>query len=275
MPIRLPGGFPTLKKDHVYASQPLEISEILLLFAGGLLAGLINVMAGGAGFMTFPLLVAAGMTEIEANASNFVAVLPANVVGSFVYRGELQGVRRHLGFRLFLAALGGVLGSSILIWTGQGAFRKAIPWLLLFATSSFAFGPWIKLKLERDFNFDASRWLWLSFLLEFAVYVYGGYFGLGMGIVMFAIYSIFSHMTIHQANAIRNVTITVMTLISIAIFARAGVIRWLPSLIMMAGAVTGGYFTVSIAKRVPAHWVRYGILAWAICLTALSFWKYL
>ena len=275
LPIRLLDGFAAVHKDHDCASIVVEATEILLLFAGGLLAGLINVMAGGAGFMTFPLLVAAGMTEIEANASNFVAVLPANVVGTYVYRGELQGVRRHLRTRLLLAGLGGVLGSSILIWTGQGAFLKSIPWLLLFATASFAFGPWIKLKLERDFNFDAGRWLWLSLLLEFLVYVYGGYFGLGMGIVLFAIHAIFSHMTIHQANAIRNVTITLMTLISIAIFAQAGVIRWLPSLIMMAGAMMGGYFTVRIAKQVPAALVRNAILVWAVCLTGLAFWKYL
>jgi uncharacterized membrane protein YfcA len=245
-----------------------------LLFAGGVLAGLINVMAGGAGFMTFPLLLAAGMTEIEANASNFVAVLPANVVGTFVYRHELKSVRQHLWLRLVLAVVGGTLGSLILVETGQASFLKAIPWLLLFATTSFALGPWIKHKLERDFNFDHSRWLWLSFVLEFVVFVYGGYFGLGMGIVMFAIYAIFSQMSVHQANALRNITTTLMTLISIAIFARAGVIRWLPSLVMMAGAVTGGYVAVHVARRLPPQLVRNAILVWAVCLTALAFYRY-
>jgi uncharacterized membrane protein YfcA len=252
----------------------LDLLHIILLFAGGLLAGFINVMAGGAGFMTFPLLLATGMTEIEANASNFVAVLPANVVGTVVYRHELKKVRKHLWFRLCLAAAGGVLGSWILIHTGQAAFQKVIPWLLLFATASFALCPWLKNKLERDFAFDGSRWLWLSFVLEFIVFVYGGYFGLGMGIVMFAIYAIFSHMTIHQANAIRNVTITLMTVISIAIFAQAGVIRWVPSLVMMTGAMISGYFTAKVAMRSPHHYVRKGILIWAVCLTALAFLRY-
>ena len=59
----------------------MQLPQIMLLFAGGILAGAINVMAGGAGFMTFPLLLAAGMSEVEANASNFVALLPANVGG--------------------------------------------------------------------------------------------------------------------------------------------------------------------------------------------------
>jgi uncharacterized membrane protein YfcA len=252
----------------------VELFEILLLFAGGVVAGLINVMAGGAGFMTFPLLVAAGLSEIEANASNYVALLPANVVGTIVYRDELASVRKHLGLRLVLAALGGVIGSAILIYTGEVAFRKAVPWLLLFATLSFALGPWLKIKLERNFAFDAGRWAGLSFTLEFLVYVYGGYFGLGMSIVMFAIYSIFSHMNIHQANAIRNITITLLTVISIMIFAGAGIIRWLPSLVMMAGAIAGGYGAVSFAKRLSPHVVRRGIVVWAVCLTAMAFRKY-
>ncbi|MBC8036406.1 MAG: sulfite exporter TauE/SafE family protein [Rhizobiales bacterium] len=253
----------------------MELFEILLLFAGGVVAGLINVMAGGAGFMTFPLLVAAGLSEIEANASNYVALLPANVVGTFVYRGELASVKKHLGLRLVLAALGGIIGSAILIYTGEASFRKVIPWLLLFATLSFAVGPWLKIRLERNFAFDGSRWVALSFALEFIVFVYGGYFGLGMGIVMFAIYSIFSHMDIHQANAIRNITVTLLTMISIAIFAWAGIIRWLPSLVMMAGAISGGYGAVSFAKRLSHHAIRRGILVWAVCLTAVAFWKYL
>ena len=97
----------------------MGIGEVILLFCGGLLAGIINVIVGGAGFMTFPLLMAAGMTEIEANASNFVAVLPANLVGTYLYRNELKSVRKHLGLRLFMSALGGLMGSLILTLTGQ------------------------------------------------------------------------------------------------------------------------------------------------------------
>jgi uncharacterized membrane protein YfcA len=43
---------------------------------------------------------------------------------------------------------------------------------------------------------------------------------------------------------------------------------------MMAGAVTGGYFTAKVAMRIPLHLVRRGILVWAVCLTALAFWRY-
>lgn len=248
--------------------------EALLLVAGGVLAGVINVMAGGAGFMTFPLLLAAGMTEVEANASNFVAVLPANIVGTWVYRKDLATMRKNLGLRLALGATGGLIGSLILTHTGQASFQRAIPWLLLFATTSFAVGPRIKAMVDASPHIDRARWTWLQLTLEFCVYVYGGYFGLGMGIILFAIYGIFSTMTIHQGNAIRNITTSLSSLVAIGIFIGSGIIRWVPSLIMMAGAVAGGYIAVHVAKRLNPRLVRTLILGWAICLAALAFWRY-
>jgi uncharacterized protein len=239
-----------------------------------MLGGIINVMAGGAGFMTFPLLIAAGLSEMEANAANFVALLPANVVGTIIYRKEIAEVRQHLVTRLILAAVGGTLGSLLFIWLGEASFHAAIPWLLLFATISFGTGPMIKRWLETATQFNAARWLWLSFLLEFLVYLYGGYFGLGMGIILLAIHSIFSHMSVHHANALRNITISLMTLIGIAIFAQAGLVRWGPALIMMLGAIAGGYGMAHVARKMPADMVRWGILSWSVVLTAFSFWRY-
>ncbi len=200
----------------------MTLVSFLILFAGGIVAGMINVLAGGAGFMTFPLLLAVGLTEMQANAANFVALIPANIVGTAVYRRELREVRQHLVIRLVLAAVGGALGSLLFVWLGADSFKTAIPWLLLFATASFGLGPLLKRWLERHQNFVVARWLWLSFLLEFAVYLYGGYFGLGMGIILLAIHSIFSHMTIHHAQALRNATITLMTLIGILDLCIAG-----------------------------------------------------
>ncbi|MDE2384314.1 MAG: sulfite exporter TauE/SafE family protein [Alphaproteobacteria bacterium] len=252
----------------------MSLSSYLLLFAGGVLGGVINVMAGGAGFMTFPLFMAAGLSEMEANAANFVALLPANAVGTFVFKREIGEVRRHLITRIGLALLGGALGSWLLVWAGEASFHKAIPWLLLFATLSFATGPTVKRYLETHTSFDAARWLWLSFILEFVVYVYGGYFGLGMGIILLAIHSIFSHMSVHHANALRNVTILMMTFVSIAILSHSGLIRWLPSLAMMAGAMLGGYGMSKLARLVPAGTVRLGILFWSVVLTGFAFWRY-
>jgi uncharacterized membrane protein YfcA len=248
--------------------------DLVWLFGGGLLAGMINVMAGGAGFMTFPLLIASGLTEMEANACNFVALFPANVMGSWVYRHEVRAVRRHLGLRLALAVVGGAAGSFLFVHLGEASFHAAIPWLLVFATLSFGLGPWIRDRLHAMPSFDAARWLWLSFVLEFVVFVYGGYFGFGMGIILLAIHSIFSRLDIFHANALRNLTVALMTLVSIVIFLAAGLVRWVPATAMMAGAIIGGYGMAQVARRVPQDLVRNVILCWSVVLTGYSFWRY-
>ncbi|PVE43532.1 sulfite exporter TauE/SafE family protein [Limnohabitans planktonicus] len=246
----------------------------IILFAGGLLAGVINVVAGGAGFMTFPLLVATGLTEMEANACNFVALLPANIVGALVYRKELWQLHPGLVPRLTLAAVGGVVGSLLFVKLGAASFLSAIPWLLLFATLCFTFGPRLKKKLVTIPSFDPRKWLGVSLLLELSVFIYGGYFGLGMGIILMAIYAIFSPMNIHQANALRNTSIAIMTVIGVLVFSRSGLVRWEPALTMMAGAVIGGYCTAKIVRNLPGHIVRIAIIGWSFILTAYAFWHY-
>ena len=95
-----------------------------------------------------------------------------------------------------------------------------------------------------------------------------------MGIILLAIHSIFSHMSVHHANALRNVTISLMTLVSVAIFSGTGLIRWIPALVMIAGAVAGGYLMSKLAPMVPAAKVRLGILFWSVALTGFAFWRY-
>jgi uncharacterized membrane protein YfcA len=65
-----------------------------------------------------------------------------------------------------------------------------------------------------------------------------------------------------------------MTVISILIFARAGVIRMGPALVMMSEAVLGSYFSAKVAKRLDSRLVRWGILLWAMILTGFTFWRY-
>lgn len=252
----------------------MTLSEVLLLLSGGLLAGVINVIVGGAGFLTFPLLLAAGMTEVQANASNFVAVLPANLVGSFIYRREL-GAIPHLPLRLGIAATGGTLGALLLILTGEASFKAAIPWLLLFATTAFALGPVIRSRIQGHAGGEGTRHTPLLLACESLVYLYSGYFGLGMGIILFALYGIFTPMTLHEGNAVRNVTTSVSSLMAIGLFIHNGLIDWGPALVMMGGAIAGGTVALRLARKIPAAAIRKGILGWAGVLTAVAFWRYL
>jgi uncharacterized membrane protein YfcA len=244
------------------------------LFLGGLLAGALNAVAGGSSFVTFPLLLAAGLPPLIANTTNFVALTPANAVALIAYRAELGRVRHRLPGPLAISAVGGILGSILLIWSGEARFERLVPWLILASTVLFGFGTWIKGALKRRSRFVGAEWTRTSLFLLFLLAVYGGYFGAGMGIVLLACLSLFGYDDLHEANAVKNAFISVFSIIGAGLYIAGGLIVWSHGLVVVAGTMLGGYAGIRYARRVPERVLRLGILAWAIVLTGYSFWRY-
>jgi uncharacterized membrane protein YfcA len=252
----------------------MTLASAVFLFAVGVIAGFINALAGGSGFLTFPAFIAAGLPPISANASAFVSLAPANIVGFAANLSALKHAHHSLLMRSIMAVSGGALGSLILVSTGPEAFQHAVPWLLTIATILFAIGPWLKARLEQSYGFEGHRFPFLLYGFEFVICVYGGYFGLGMGIVMLAIYELLGQDNLLVANAVKNFVITLVTLIGIFLFAAAGLIAWMPALVMGSGTALGGYISTLLAGRVSRRLLRNFILVWAIVLTVYAFSTY-
>src|SRR5436305_10707011 len=75
------------------------MDHFLLLALGGLIAGAMNALAGGGSFVSLPVMIAAGVPSVQANASGTVALSPGRspvpgpigtaCVQSAVYREEI------------------------------------------------------------------------------------------------------------------------------------------------------------------------------------------
>jgi uncharacterized protein len=244
------------------------------LFLGGLLAGALNAVAGGSSFITFPLLLAAGLPPLLANTTNFVALTPANAVALIAYRQELGRIGHRLPAPLVISAVGGILGSILLLWSGEARFARLVPWLILASTVLFGLGTWIKAELQRRNRIVGAEWNRLSLVLLFVLAIYGGYFGAGMGIVLLACLSLFGYDDLHEANAVKNAFITIFSVIAAAIFIAGGLVVWSHGLVVLAGTLAGGYLGIRYARKVPDRTLRLGILAWAVVLTGYAFWRY-
>jgi uncharacterized membrane protein YfcA len=252
----------------------MTLNILALLFAGGFVAGGVTAVAGGASFLTFPILLATGLPPLAANITNWIALTPGNFMALAAYRSELADMRKDIRPHLLVSFTGGALGGLLLLWTGEARFEKAVPWLILTATVFFALGEWIKKRLNalRDPARKPSRRWILAF--EFLLLVYGGYFGAGMGIVLLAALAIAGHQSIHHANAQKNLMTVALSAAGLIIFLPSGHVVWSYALPLFAGAMLGGYSTVRFIKRIPERVVRNAVLVWAITLTAYSFWKY-
>ena len=113
--------------------------QLPFLFAAGFFGAVLNAIAGGGTFITFPALLLVGVPPISANATNTFASCSGYISGAYGFRRELRAHRKELPRFVLIGLLGGIAGAWLLLQTPELLFREAIPWLLLFATCLFVF----------------------------------------------------------------------------------------------------------------------------------------
>lgn len=227
--------------------------EYVVLALAGFGAGVVNTIAGGGTFLTFPALVWAGVPPVAANATSTVAVFPGYLGGTLGYLSELKTMSRSRLLRLIAITLaGGLLGSLLLLVSSNEAFSVIVPFLLLFATTAFLFGARLKAWAERAAGGVRAE----GALGLFLVSLYGGYFNGGLGIVLLALFALWGWRDIHLMNGVKSGLSFALSAISVATFALAGLVVWPMAVVMMIASVLGGYVGAHLAKAIPASLVR-------------------
>ena len=242
----------------------------LLLAAAGFIAGIMNSVAGGGTFLTFPALIFTGVPSVVANASNAVALFPASLAAAWAYRSDFrhfEGV--SIKAMIAVSLVGGIAGALLLVYTPEQTFDSLVPWLLLAATLIFSFGPKIVPRLRTWFSIGPVTLL----TIQFAVGIYGGYFGVAMGIVMLAVYSLFGLTDLNTMNATKTLMSGLINGISLLVFVGAGKIVWPQTLTILVAAIIGGYLGARVARRMDPKHVRMGIIAIASTVTVVFFLK--
>ncbi|HET9069462.1 MAG TPA: sulfite exporter TauE/SafE family protein [Amaricoccus sp.] len=243
---------------------------LLLIAAFG--AGILNTIAGGGTFLTFPALVFAGIPPVAANATSAVAVFPGYLAGALAYRRELAGFpRRALARLLGLTLAGGLAGSLLLLVSSDEAFSAVVPFLLLAATLAFLFGDRIRDWAARHRGGIAPQGA-AGLLL---VSVYGGYFNGGLGIVLLALFALWGMTDIHRMNGLKTAASFALSAISVLTFAIAGLVHWPEAIAMMLANTVGGYAGAPIARALPRPAVRAIIAAVGFGMSAVFFLRLL
>ena len=248
----------------------MEIYEVVLLITASFFAGIINSIAGGGSFLTFPALVFAGVPTIAANATSAVAVFPGYLSGALGFAKELKAFPKSKFLLLiFLSISGGVLGSILLLITPEVVFSFIIPWLLGFATLLFASGNYVSKLAEKTSDTNGFK----SNIATLLVCIYGGYFNGGLGIVLLALFSTLGMRDIHLMNGLKNIMSFALSAASVVTFAIAGIVFWKYAIIMMIAATIGGYFGVMVARKLSKSIIRIIIVIIGTIMTFIFFIK--
>ena len=238
----------------------MSLETSIYLFTTGLLCGAINAISGGSSLLSFPVLISTGLPANIANASNFLATMPGYAAAIPFYRKELKRIKSALSNILLAGLLGAITGSLILLVSSSAFFIKLTPYLLLSATLLYALGDKIHQFIMRRCQSFALKEGKSGQFLVYVFSIYGGFFGAGMGIIIFSLLRIMGYSDFHQANAIKNLMITLMSLISVTIFIVGDLIAWPQALIIMLGSGIGGYQMVKYAHKVSQKLLRYFII---------------
>lgn len=245
----------------------------LILFAAGAGAGVMNAVAGGGSFLTFPSLVYAGLPSVVANASSTVALVPATLASVWAY---MTGSRRAglvdiggvpIGRILAVSVAGGLSGAVLLLSTPSSLFDDIVPWLLLVAMLVFAFGARLSAFLRSRYHLGAAAVLPLQFLLG----IYGGYFGGAVGIMTLAAWSLVTPHDLKALNPTRMLAVAAMNGIAVAWFVLQGEVQWAETLAVLAGGLVGGFVGGRLGQRLAPPVTRAVIMTVTVMMTLVFF----
>ena len=235
----------------------------LLVVAGGFGAGAVNAMAGGGTLVSYPALLAAGLPPVLANTSSSVGLVAGFASGSLTYRRELEGQGRRARGLLAAAVVGGLLGAALLLATTGDAFEAVVPWLVLVAAGLLAAQPRLAAWLARR-GVTADHPGWEAQLLVGVAAVYGTYFGAGLGVVLLAVLGLLVADDLQRLNALKGVLALTVNLVGALVFVSTGRVDWLAVGLLATGAVVGAALGVRLSRRLPARWVRAGVVTMGV-----------
>jgi len=251
--------------------------QAVWLVVAAFLAGVLNAVAGGGSFLSFPAMLGTGMLPVQANATNTVALWPGQLTSIAAYRDD---VRKYLRLAIFMGLaglLGGTAGAIILLRTPQSTFLHLVPWLLLIAATLFALSGtvtrWLESrKLARPRAEPTPNHL-LLFVLTAIVCGYIGYFGAGAGFLIITLLSLFGFQDLNEINALKVVSTTMANGVAFFIFVVTGQVEWRYCLLAMVACAIGGYSSASLARRVPQQLLRATVVVIGFSMAAWFFYK--
>jgi uncharacterized membrane protein YfcA len=237
----------------------VQPSDALLLLGGGLVAGVVNTLAGGGSLLTVPLLVLLGLPGPVANGTNRVGVLMGSAAATWrLTRLGVSGLRDAAPL-VGPSALGALLGAYGVVQLPAAAFDRIFGVLMLVLLVPTLRG--VRLELARRPLPPVVR-----ALAFFAIGLYGGAFQAGVGVLLLAVLSL-AGVEIVRSTHIKTALNTCFTLLTLPIFWWAGQIQWPEALVLGAGFSAGGALGARVAVGGGARVIR-PVLACAIVALA-------
>ncbi|WP_280425777.1 sulfite exporter TauE/SafE family protein [Nocardia carnea] len=240
----------------------MTVLTVGLVTVAGFFAGIVGYVTGLASLISYPALLASGLSPVSANVTNTVAMVAVGAGSTAKAGAAVADDSRALILHAGCAAFGGLGGALLLLTTPAEVFDAIVPVLIALASVSLLLQPKLR-ALAGDRTFPR-----LYPLATAVVALYGGYFGAGAGVMFLALILVCTSETIWRASVLKSVLTGVANLVAAIGFAIFGPVHWLAAAAMGIGAFAGGWFGPAVVARLPPAGMRIGVSLCGIGLAA-------
>ncbi len=243
--------------------------QALTLLGVGVVGGVISILVSLASLVTYPALLALGLSPVAANVTNTVSLV-FNAAGAAAgARSELRGQRPTLARLAMIAAAGGATGALLLLVLPSRWFELVAPLLIAGASALILVQPW----LAGHARFRPRGITPVAVVAYFASTVYTGYFGAAGGIIAIVVLSAVIDRPLIHVNAARAILAGVANGAAAIGFALFGPVRWSFVAPLAAGLFLGGLIGPWLARRLPPTLFRGLIGACGLGVAGLLAWQ--
>ncbi len=230
----------------------MRLLDPFWLLLAGFGGGLSGSVAGLASLVSYPALLAAGLSPVSANVTNTVSLVFSSAGSVWGFRPELKGQGRTVRRLVPFAMAGGAAGGLLLLATPSSAFARLVPWLIGVASLAVL----LPRRLARPAPRRPRRSRALLSAGVFCVAIYGGYFGAAAGVVLLAVLLVSTVEPLARATALRNLLLGSANAVAAVSFIAWGPVRWSAAIPLSAGFLAGGRLGPIVVRNVPAAPLR-------------------
>lgn len=229
-------------------------TNLIILFAAGLIAGFMNVIAGGGSLITIPALIFMGLPPTVANGTNRIAILLQNAtsIARFKQKGFWDP---KLGLTIALPAmLGSLVGSRIAVDIPEQYFRIILSIVMLLVLVLMIVRPNVK-KDEGERPLTRGRRIALMAAF-FGVGIYGGFIQAGVGFIIMTTLSLMTGMSLVKINSLKVFLVGFYTVAALAVFVMNGKVALVAGLVLAAGNSIGAWLSTTFSVKKGDKWIR-------------------
>jgi uncharacterized membrane protein YfcA len=216
----------------------LEFWQILILAMVGVVAGWLNVMAGGGSLLTVPVMLFMGVPGPVANGTNRIAILAQNITAVTAFRRRGYSDFK-LGMSLAAAAsVGAVGGASVGVHLEGEWFDRVLALVMIGVMLLMATGHE---KVKPSGGDAIAKNLVAGHLLMIVAGFWGGFIQVGVGFILMPILHRVLGLDLVHVNMYKVFVILIYTIVALFVFASQLELLWWTGLGLAVGNSIGGW----------------------------------